>query len=243
MERFPEYRWLDRQLEEAKMLARAATWRPISPAQFLEVARDTNRRFVETPEQLMEAILGSLVRLQARLRDELPAVKDLWNEAKGVFWPKDEQVLSTYVARHLRDDLSSRGIIVNREVQIRPGTGNRTGQLTDLHVDATIPGRSADSYERTSIVIEAKGNWHPELLTAMQTQLRDRYLKDNPCKNGIYLVGWYSCDAWNKQDDSRKGRCPKMTLEEAREEFQRQGAALSKDGYLIRATVLDLSLL
>jgi hypothetical protein len=34
-----------------------------------------------------------------------------------------------------------------------------------------------------------------------------------------------------------------MTIEEAREEFQKQGAALSKEGYLIRTNVLDLALL
>lgn len=77
----------------------------------------------------------------------------------------------------------------------------------------------------------------------MGAQLRDRYLKDNACKNGIYLVGWFSCDAWNKEDDLRKGRCPKMTLEVVREEFKRQAAELSKDGYLIQSCALDLSLL
>lgn len=35
MERFPEYKWLERQLEEAKMLARAATRQAVSPKQFL----------------------------------------------------------------------------------------------------------------------------------------------------------------------------------------------------------------
>ena len=43
--------------------------------------------------------------------------------------------------------------------------------------------------------------------------------------------------------DVRNGARYQTALEEARAEFQRQGAALSKDGYLIRANVLDLSLL
>jgi hypothetical protein len=242
MAAFPEYRWLGRQLEEAGVMARAATWQPVSPRHFLAMALDSDRRFVETPEQLMEAILGSLARLQARLRDELPAVKDVWNGSVAPFWPKDEQDLSGYLARHLRDDLSGRGVIVNREVQIRRGSGDGTGQSTDIHVDATIPGRSAGSYERTYVIIEVKGNWHRELGSAMETQLRDRYLKDSACKNGIYLVGWFSCEAWS-DEDTRKRQCPKLSFSEAQNEFGQQAAGLSKDGYLIRAYVLDLSLL
>lgn len=242
IEAFPQYRWLGRQLEEARVLARAATWQPVSPRQFLAMALNSDRRFVETPEQLIEAILSSLGRLQARLRDELPAVKDLWNGSVAPFCPKDEQDLSSYVARHLRDDLSGRGVIVNREVQIRRGSGEGTGQSTDIHVDATIPGRSAGTYERTYVIIEVKGNWHRELRSAMETQLRDRYLKENACRNGIYLVGWFSCEAWS-DEDSRKRQCPKHSFAEGQKEFDQQAADLSKDGYLIRACVLDLSLL
>jgi len=242
MEAFPQYRWLGRQLEKARVLARAATWQPVSPRQFLAMALNRDRRFVETPEQLIEAILSSLGRLQVRLRDELPAVKDLWNGSVAPFSPKDEQDLSSYLARHLRDDLSGRGVIVNREVQIRRGIGDGTGQSTDIHVDATIPGRSAGSYERTYVIIEVKGNWHRELRSAMETQLRDRYLKNNACRNGIYLVGWFSCESWS-DEDSRKWQCPKHSFPEAQKEFDQQAADLSKDGYLIRACVLDLSLL
>jgi hypothetical protein len=241
MEALPQHGWLERQLEEAKVLARAATWEPISPGQFLAMALDSDRRFVETPKQLMEVLLGSLARLQFRLHDELPAVKDLWNGSAGTFWPKDEQDLSIYVARHLRDDLNGRGVIVNREVQIRRGSGDGTGQSTDIHVDATVPGRTAGTYERTYVIIEVKGNWHRELRSAMQTQLRDRYLKNNACKNGIYLVGWFSCEGW-RETDPREKQCPKITLPEAAEEFRQQAASLSKDGYLIRAFVLDVSL-
>ena len=55
---------------------------------------------------------------------------------------------------------------------------------TDIHVDATVPGRKRRTDERMSVIVEVKGNWHRELDSAMQTQLRDRYLKGNSCKNG-----------------------------------------------------------
>jgi len=241
MARFPEHRWLERQLEEAKVLARAATWQPVSPKEFLALAYDSDRRFVETPQQLMDAILGSLGRLQVRLRDELPAVNELWNDANGEFWPKDELALSDHVARHLRDDLTARGIIVNREVEIRRGRGGTAGQKTDIHVDATVPGRKRGTYERTSMIVEVKGNWHRELDSAMETQLRDRYLKDNSCKSGIYLVGWFACDRW-KDEDGRKRDCPGLSVVEAERKFDQQAEQLSTDGYRIRSVVLDLRL-
>jgi hypothetical protein len=64
----------------------------------------------------------------------------------------------------------------------------------DIHVDATVPGRKRRTDERMSVIVEVRGNWHRELDSAMQTQLRDRYLKGNSYKNGIYLVGWFACD-------------------------------------------------
>ena len=210
--------------------ARAATWQPVSPKEFLALAFDSDRRFVDTPEQLMNAVLGSLARLQARLRDELPAVNELWNDEKGEFWPKDELALSDHISRHLRDDLSERGIIVNREVHIRRGRGGSTGQITDIHVDATVLGRRRGTYERASVIVEVKGNWHRELFSAMQSQLRDRYLKDNSCKNGIYLVGWFACERW-RDEDGRKDDCPKLSVAEAQSQFEQQAADLSECGY------------
>jgi hypothetical protein len=75
----------------------------------------------------------------------------------------------------------------------------------------------------------------------METQLRDRYLKNNSCKNGIYLVGWFAGARW-RDTDRRKGQCPQMTVSEAEELFWQQAAGLSEDGYLIRSYILDLAL-
>ena len=89
--------------------------------------------------------------------------------------------------------------------------------------------------------MEVKGNWDEELHSAMETQLRDRYLKENRCKNGLYLVAWVTSAKWSEAD-ARKKQCPRMSSSEAREFFSRQATELSKDGYLIRSYVLDVSL-
>lgn len=241
MEKLPQHTWMSYHLEEAEALARAATWRPVSIRQFLSLALDRDKRFVETGGQLIEVIVESLDRLHSKLHGEMPASRDLWNNQKDSWWPKDEQDLADYVARHLNEDLKSRGVIVNREVQIRRGTGDGTGQRTDIHVDAIIPGAQLGNYERTYVIVEVKGNWNIELLTAMETQLRDRYLKENKFRDGIYLVGRFSSTKWS-DTDRRKKQCSGITLAEAKKLLEQQAKDLSTEGAQIKSYVLDISL-
>jgi hypothetical protein len=72
----------------------------------------------------------------------------------------------------------------------------------------------------------------------MQSQLVDRYLRDNQCRCGLYLVGWFMCDAWDESDD-RKKAVPAMTIEKARQYFSDQAANLSQNDLQIRSYVLD----
>jgi hypothetical protein len=75
----------------------------------------------------------------------------------------------------------------------------------------------------------------------MQTQLVDRYLKDNDCKHGIYLVGWFLCGKWSKRDPGRRSLKLK-TLMGLTNYLTRQAKQLSSAGLQIRALVLDASL-
>lgn len=75
----------------------------------------------------------------------------------------------------------------------------------------------------------------------METQLVNRYLADNACSYGLYLVGWFNCQQWD-QKDSRKSKAPKMTLEEARKMFDDQAVKLSPSGNVVRAYVLNTAL-
>jgi hypothetical protein len=241
MAKLPQYNWMRHHLEEAESLARANTWRPVSTREFLQLALDRDKRFVDTGSQLMETILESLNRLNSKLHGELPAAQDLWNTGKDDSSPKDEQDVADYVARYMGEDLCDRGIIVNREVQIRKGIGGGTGQRTDIHVDAVVPGGREGTYDRIYAIVEVKGNWNAELRSAMETQLRDRYLKENRCRNGLYLVAWFLCAKWNEAD-ARKKKCSRMPLAEAQEFFLQQAHALSTDGNYIRSYVLDVTL-
>ena len=77
----------------------------------------------------------------------------------------------------------------------------------------------------------------------MKTQLVDRYLKDNQCLYGLYLVGWFNCDQWDN-DDYRKSRAIRNCgdLHNAKENYDQQASDLSKDDLLIKSFVLNSAL-
>jgi hypothetical protein len=102
--------------------------------------------------------------------------------------------------RRERKDLEGRGVVFNREVEICRNRGASLGELTDIHVDALARSPGGEEYDVVSAIIEVKGCWHSELVTAMETQLTGRYLEDNPLRHGLYLVGWFSCDQWDGRD-------------------------------------------
>jgi hypothetical protein len=156
--------------------------------------------------------------------------KDIWNEPPERYTPKQENSISDRIKRHLEDDLKQRGIIANREPEIR------RGQETDIRVDAITPSR-----DKISVVIEVKGCWHPALKKAMETQLRDRYLKGSQCKLGLYLVVWCLCGKWD-QSDERRGRTPQWSLSQAREFFDAQAQNLSGQDTNLHSFVLDATL-
>jgi len=160
---------------------------------------------------------------------------------RHTYRPKDEEAFSDYVKDHLVTDLTDRGIIVNREVQIRRGQGNARGEDTDIHIDAVTRGGAEETYDTITVIVEAKGCWHRELATAMETQLVNRYLKDNQCSHGLYLIGWFKSSSWDPMDP-RERQVPSITLGEAKSKFSAQAIRLSQGELEIRAIVLDTSL-
>lgn len=243
MQDLPELDWLKWVLLEAQAITRRHTWNPPKPEHILSLAQDQQKRLVRSGDELLEVIIESLKRLQVKLRGETPAVVDLWNEDPCK--PKREDSLSDYIKRHLDEDLVQRGIIVNREVVIRTGSkGPRDkktpGERTDVHVDALTPHLKGEGYDSVTVIIEVKGCWNSGLSQAMETQLVGRYLKDNQCRHGLYLVGWFNCKEWNGYFGKQKA--PKLSAEEAQRQFDQQAAALSVEGVQVRVFVLNTGL-
>lgn len=241
--KFPELNWLKWVLHEAQDIMRRQTWIPPKPCEILKMTSNQSIRLVQNGDQLLEVLIESLKRLEVRLQVKpQPAAIDLWNEVeKNIYRPKDENRFSDYVKRYLDEDLKERGVIAYREVEIRRGEGSGQGEKTDILVDVVMRNQYNKVYDSITVIIEVKGCWHQELNLAMKTQLVDRYLKDNRCKHGLYLIGWFNCPQWDNKD-SRKQQSPKISIEEARKQFDAQAAELSQQSTRIKAFVMNTAL-
>jgi hypothetical protein len=90
-------------------------------------------------------------------------------------------------------------------------------------------------------IVEVKGCWNGELLSAMENQLRDRYLVDNGTKYGLYAVGWYAGDQWDPSDPRSKAT-PTWNLQEAQRRLDEEAARLSSETVLLKAVVINCGL-
>jgi len=238
----PELTWLTRVGLVAKQLMLRETWVPPSPRQLLELTRLPGSRLVQSAGQLLDVVIESLRRLEGDLRGETPAIRDLWDRQGDKTWrPVDEGDLADWLKRHLERDVRPRAIVAEREVQIRRGIGGAKGQETDIHVTAPTQSTDLDTYDPVRVIIEVKGCWHPDVKTAMESQLVGRYLKDNQCQHGLYLVGWFTCSHWDRADGRAK-QCPKWRSEQAQEYFDKQAAELSAGTTVVKAVVLNTGL-
>ncbi len=64
------------------------------------------------------------------------------------FRPFDENPFSDYVKRFLDRDLKLRGIIANREVELRRSDGGNQGERIDIHVDAILKHPNSGNWSR-----------------------------------------------------------------------------------------------
>jgi len=238
----PEIEQLKAAFLEAQEITRRKTWTPPRPEDILRLASDREARLVTSANELVEVLIDALGRLEATLHGETPAVRDIWDQIRpGVYRPVHEPAFSDYVKRHLEAYLNQRGVVINREVQIRRGTGGDPGERTDIHIDAVVPGSTVSTYDAVTVIIEVKGCWHREVETAMKTQLVGRYLRESQCHHGIYLVGWFNCAQWDDKD-SRKSSAPRKTAEEVQKQLDSQAAELSGPGVYVKAFVMNTAL-
>jgi hypothetical protein len=223
----------------------------VTPETLLTLAAEAERRLVTGDQDLLRVVRESLDRLGHRLKGRDALVRALWNEDAN--WgkpnppdngarPKDENFLSDIIVDHLRRDLEGRGVVADREVQVRTRISETKGSRTDIQIQAFTRARSSTRRQAiASVTIEVKGCWNREVLTAMETQLRDRYMALTKDQVGMYLVGWYVCPAWANsnvatQKPTKQGR--KGLLKRLRS----QAARLSVGGLGLEAYVLDVSL-
>jgi len=231
----PEVEWLKAMVARARANTLPKTWTPPRPGEIIRLGGSHDARLVRSDQELMDLVVTSLENMETELQGG-GQIQFLWDKgaSKGKSRPKDEAALADWTKTHLERALRQRGVLLNREVQVR------RGEVTDIHIDAVVQGSRIGQFEALHLVIEAKGCWNKDLLTAMDTQLVKRYLQAAGHRSGIYLVGWFLCEEWD-DGDYRKAQTPKMTLAKARETFADQANQLSTGDVRIRGVVLDCS--
>jgi len=241
----PEHPWLRLVRLEAERQAQQAAWVPLEPGDVLQLGRRRETQVVQTADQLRDAILASLGRLEQHLQGSPPMSQRLWNELEGKRWrPKDEGALADEVVVHLRADLRPEGFVALREVEFSRGItgiqGRRRGKKTDILVIGKVRDAVSGAERELQVIVEVKGSWHPDLRLRLRTQLVERYLDRTGCRHGIYVVGWYHCELWDRKD--RRSRPYRRTRCEELARVLQEAAGEIADGRSVRAIVLDARL-
>jgi hypothetical protein len=208
----------------------------------MRLAARSDLRFVESGDDLIRLLLESLSRFQADLQGELRTVVGLWNESTTGNDPKGENHLANAIALHLRQDLAGRQIIIGRELILQVGILGAAGGLrTDIDVVAIGKKDPHRSIDRVRAVIEVKGSWNPSVNTALSTQLVQQYMKPHGIQNGLYVVGYYTCDSWKQGAKSSRSKSL-GTKEKLETILEMQAVQHSNALHRVRAVVLDTSL-
>lgn len=196
-----EATWLLYRRQQTLSAVRRNEWQPLPLADIGTMLGDFHKRIVRDNSDLLNLVLEELGALQRHLNETaLPAVEDLWQwEGAGLkrkdFRPKDEEAVSDYIARWLRDRIGPESkVVVGREVQ--PSRGKRT----DILVEGWSRTPAGMNRQETplSLTIEVKGCWNGEVRTGAKTQLLEGYLRPFGRTHGIFLVAWFYSPASTK---------------------------------------------
>lgn len=219
--------------------ARRRTWVPPTPPLVIQIAANESRRWVSSAADLRHVLVKSLERCEEEMQGKGDA-QFLWDERPVK--PKSESALSNWLQRHFEEDLHGRGIISGRELQVRPHPRGHMGEAIDLLVSAIAEER-VEGAPIVMVSVEVKGCWHTDVLTALETQLVDRYLVPPESDQGIYVVGWYASELWDDTDSSRRRRCREHSRQQLVELLGTQATVVSSGrGVEVDAFVLDCSL-
>jgi hypothetical protein len=166
-----------------------------------------------------------------------------------VWRPKNEHAISAYLKEQLQLRLADKVVFINREVLVRQTSTSGAGDRVDLLVEAiAVPGTPTGAiaaenpgFYGVRVVIEVKGCWHEELMSAIRAQLVDDYLEEASTKHGVYLVGWFPVEQWNDTEDRRRSVTAQRDREQVATELDRQATGLSQSRSLdLRSVVIDV---
>jgi hypothetical protein len=183
------------------------SWRGIEVAQLTALLANARRTLIHDDDALYRAVLASLDRFAARMRD---IGQTLWNETRPapsaagtttkVWNPKYEPDVSAALRDHLTQEFGEQ-LVVNREVLVKQTTSKGHGLSVDVLPTAT---ETAAGRVLPSCPIEVKGCWNSGLLTDLQDQLVADYLPATGATRGVYVCAWFPTEQWDDRADSRR---------------------------------------
>jgi len=220
----------------------AGSARRPSPQAVLTVLDDPHKRAVTTTAQLAKVILDELDRLGQDLLRNRALRRRLWQQQRagtrwdGTYVPVEENHLSDELKIELEQRLKGR-VAMLREVQIQSRLSTMSGDFPDLL------GVVLSTDESTfSLPIEVKGNWHEDVVTALRTQLANRYLHGPLGMEGIYVVGFFHGDNWAPSDTRRRTQADRRTHDELAAELHGEAEQVRDRGRTVHVRVLDIPL-
>jgi hypothetical protein len=175
-------------------------WEANSIRDLVRLAQQERTALVNTEADLQTVAVHALADIQRELTGANPQSHLLWDTYSGR--PKSEDEISDHLRNRLAELTGGNRLVVNREVQVRRNNTTGIPERDDLQID-TATGRPGP-FATISLPIEVKGAWHDELLTAMRSQLVERYMADLHVAHGCYIVLWPDIESWDDAGESRR---------------------------------------
>jgi hypothetical protein len=235
LDRFPERTTIRFRLREALEQARRNEFVPVDTGDLMRLSADPRRLLVRTSPELRTLVVEILEAIEREvLQGDVPEAQHLWDES--VMRPKSEDSIADYLRNRIHDRLRGRSATTFREVQTRRSRPTGIPERTDIRVDVVPWGSDVTA----TVIIECKGAWNDDILTAMREQLVDRYLADVPGAEGVFLTIWFDPTSWST-DDPRRAKAVRRTRDGLQGELREQAEELRATGVGVSSAVIDAS--
>lgn len=237
----PTLHWFPDRVRTAQELEREQSWVPPSPTQLTQLLTDRRSRMVRDSADLADLIVEALEVAAGRLQN---TGQLLWNNyttnGRELWRPKSEPDVGAWLSDQLTTELNQSGIVINREVLVRQTSTRGLGLSVDVQADAPVAGETSSLSRPARCRIELKGNWNPDLLEAIRTQLAMDYLMPEGLTDGIYVTAWFDATLWNDESDSRRSRAAARDRETVKQELAMEAQALRRFGLRVRSVIIDI---
>jgi len=167
-------------------------WQPLSPQDLMGVLSQ-GLRPIRNHAELYDLVLEMVIAIKAEMEGGEGNLKALlWDDSN----PAPETKLQILLAQGIRRHPLRSKVVGNREVAVSG----------ENHPDLKIETRL--EFDQLAVVyIEVKRQQHPEIFSAIESQLANKYLISPESRYGIYFVGWYGEEYWGCSQKNRREVC------------------------------------